>query len=1387
MTIYAPLPFQYVGTPHSAQEPGGERSHTGPLFWGWDFSPNNQVLQAYGDGVVVDGYDGFPSTTGDEGVEADNVNDGMENSRDSELGNYITVEYGRGTQHSFFMTYLHLQQGSIPDFLLSDSEGDVTFEARQNLGISGNSGDYTENGVNKAYLNHVHIHFGDRLIKFDYAGGTGGWIADGSGVAQYPGGYVEIVTSNSESLFFLGYNDHDVFYSSGNGDRFSAGGGNDLVHLGKGDDYVDGGAGVDAVVIDASASDYSSAGSIVRIGDSILLRGGEGQDHLHDVETIQFSDRTFPTSLIRQNTYVIDVRNDVYVDKVVGGTTLLSSTSDGMLHCSLPSLDLTEEGVGQRSFWDVVLDLLPRIHLPDDGGTQLLIQTSGGELALDTSVRYFKLADFQPVETTQLLEVLRARTPPDDGNDEVPGAIQIGSGTITSYTSAEGSIESQNDVDVFRAELQGGQKYAFLLWADATQVGNLDPQLTIRDTNSQVWRNDNLTNDTTMSFISFVAPVSGTYYFEATGVAGSTGDYWLNITPINNDPTADGFTPTAGETDPGNNSSWDWQGTEDDDNFPPLDWDPNHGDLDAANRLRGKGGDDRIEAGRGNDIVLGDDGEDKLYGEEGDDTILGGRHDDIIYGWTGDDLIYGEEGDDTIRGDTFSSAGIGKDTIYGGYGDDAISGGSGDDYIKGEDDNDDIKGDAGDDELYGDSGDDALDGDAGDDQVYGGSGNDILDGGDGRDRLAGETGNDSLDGDDGDDALYGGVGSDTLRGGAGNDLLHGEDGTDTADFSDGNAGVVVSLFDEIAVSSDLGTDILHGIENVIGSNGKDVIDGNHSSNTIDGDSDDDILRGHGGNDLILGNGGRDVVWGDEGDDYVYGGIDDDEVRGGLGRDFLYGDSDNDHLRGEQGDDVIDGGDGVDSVFFWGEHDDFSLQLGASGEVIVTDLRAEGLEGRDVLTNVEYIEFFDGRALVSDLLAVAPVTSSDTAELLGDRPALVDLLANDTPNATAAHLQSVEVISGGGSVSIIGGQCVFDPGSDFDRLLVGETATVHVRYSIITSGFQIATGTAAFTVLGTVEPGILLKGTSANDELAGTPYADTLLGHGGNDLLHGDAGNDVLNGGTGIDTAWFTGPADTTVSLKTTATQATGHGNDQLQYIENVTSADGNDRLTGDSIANTLNAGGGNDTLLGGAGNDMLLGGSGNDLLRGDAGDDVLNGGTGVDTAWFTGIADTTVSLKTTAAQATGHGNDQLKYIENVTSADGNDRLTGDSVANILSAGGGNDTLLGGAGNDMLLGGSGNDLLRGDAGDDVLNGDSGADVFVFGIDFGTDVIANFDNDLDELRLDDAIWGGGLTPAEVVSTFGSVVSGSCVLDFGGGNTITVVGFSNLAALSNDLAFV
>lgn len=119
--------------------------------------------------------------------------------------------------------------------------------------------------------------------------------------------------------------------------------------------------------------------------------------------------------------------------------------------------------------------------------------------------------------------------------------------------------------------------------------------------------------------------------------------------------------------------------------------------------------------------------------------------------------------------------------------------------------------------------------------------------------------------------------------------------------------------------------------------------------------------------------------------------------------------------------------------------------------------------------------------------------------------------------------------------------------------------------------------------------------------------------------------------------------------------------------------------------------------------------------------------------------------------------------------------------------GGADTLSGGSGRDMLTGGAGRDVLTGGAGRDVLWGQAGQDVFVFRAHQGRDVVKDFTDDVDRLHLDENLWGGGLSVAQMLKTYGRIEAGRAVLDFGGGERLILNGITDLAQIMDDIDFM
>lgn len=82
--------------------------------------------------------------------------------------------------------------------------------------------------------------------------------------------------------------------------------------------------------------------------------------------------------------------------------------------------------------------------------------------------------------------------------------------------------------------------------------------------------------------------------------------------------------------------------------------------------ISGKGGNDSLYGGNGEDRLFGDDGNDHLYGGGGADRLYGGDNADRLYGGAGSDLLSGQNGNDTLIG------GAGRDYLFGGSGADTF-------------------------------------------------------------------------------------------------------------------------------------------------------------------------------------------------------------------------------------------------------------------------------------------------------------------------------------------------------------------------------------------------------------------------------------------------------------------------------------------------------------------------------------------------------------------------------------------------------------------------------------------------------------------------------------------------------------------------------------------
>ena len=228
------------------------------------------------------------------------------------------------------------------------------------------------------------------------------------------------------------------------------------------------------------------------------------------------------------------------------------------------------------------------------------------------------------------------------------------------------------------------------------------------------------------------------------------------------------------------------------------------------------------------------------YPDSPDDETAGGVAENVPANETdetesqddGDD----ESGDDSSDGDSLgsdaasdNSAGSGSDNSVAGAIDGVVlmPGSSATAMV----------GDAGDDVIVSSASGDALLGKAGADIVLGNEGDDVAVGGSGDDVIEGGAGRDVLLGGDGDDIFI-------AQNGDGSDMLFGGEGSDTLDLSAVTGGAVIDLgaYTPISTVKSGGvTDYLVGVENVIGSQGADVIKAGLAVNIMTGGEGEDVF------------------------------------------------------------------------------------------------------------------------------------------------------------------------------------------------------------------------------------------------------------------------------------------------------------------------------------------------------------------------------------------------------------------------------------------------------------------------------------------------------------------------------------------------------------------
>lgn len=723
------------------------------------------------------------------------------------------------------------------------------------------------------------------------------------------------------------------------------------------------------------------------------------------------------------------------------------------------------------------------------------------------------------------------------------------------------------------------------------------------------------------------------------------------------------------------------------------------------------------------DDLQGNDGANWLQGKGGDDTLIFSKGQDTLEGGTGTDTVVYAGVTATVNANLLTKLG----TVADGSNQELrsienLTGGAGNDILVGNDSANTLLGMVGKDTILGGAGDDNLQGGEGDDSLVGGAGADIISGGSGIDTVSyasssakvtvdltrtergmadprtvghdegmGDAliGIESVVGSAGDDEFFASVDAVTISGGAGIDTVDYHKHTSLLET---DPGVIADLSGAVAGTGWASGDAFDGIENLVGTQGKDTLYGDAGANLIEGGAGDDTVQGRLGNDTLdgglaldgglgqntlsyadraagtgvtvdlsstadangfitvsIGSGANQEtdkvknfanVVGGAGNDSLTGSALDNKLEGGEGADALVGLAGADSLFGGLGDDTLAGGEGAD-VLDGGEGQDLASYAAAAAAVTVD------LSGR--LTAM-------GEAMGDTFNSIEGLIGSAFNDVLG---------AADAGSNLQAGAGDDVLYSGRGADSLEGGD-----GVD----VVSYDAVVHDNGVIVD---LLNTSLSEGDVLVGIES---VFGSKGSDTFYASASASIYI-DGGNDTTSDTFKNTVSYEKSGL-----------AVDAVTGVTASLADSTKFSANIDHLIGSDARDVLTGNALANSI------------------LGGAGNDTLQVSAGKDTLDGGTGIDFVDFSSLgASIAVTLPGDGGEITPSDNVDgstheltLKNIEGLKATNFDDSVTGSAGDDEIHGLEGNDALTGAGGDDTLLGGGGADTLDGGAGEDFAS-------------------------------------------------------------------------------------
>ncbi len=605
----------------------------------------------------------------------------------------------------------------------------------------------------------------------------------------------------------------------------------------------------------------------------------------------------------------------------------------------------------------------------------------------------------------------------------------------------------------------------------------------------------------------------------------------------------------------------------------------------------------------------------------------------------------------------------------------------------------------------------------GDDVIYGGGGNDTLYGGEGADTMDGGTGNDVLDGGEGVDTYVGGDGVDTVKLGF---------NRENVDLSD--------LVSSGEITSDDGVETVSGVEILefadSASEGRVLIVGANGFATLQ----DAIDAATGLDTILLSEGafGGGVIGASKAGLTIIGIRAEDDAAGRTGSES-----------------VIDGnllvqaeGVRIEGVKFSKDGAGAALTAAATGLVVVNSLfvqDAVAYSGIGIETNIGgagsgldvsgsafhgwatgiYVNGGENIAVGDNLfdgnnvgVSVDAYPGSSNISVSGNAfansgfehvgvglfDAVVDAGSIVGPNTFDASVREVGLYglnSGGQSISgtehsdgvfagsgndtfiyeIGQGSDTFDGGAGSDTLKI-DASSVAGDGTVTIGSSSLSVGSLTVNYNSVERFDITLGAGNHEVDASGSAFDQLTLNMGGGDDIYRAAAGlgHTLNGGDGE--------------------------NDLVDYsgLSNGLNIILNGTVSGSGVSHTLS---GFENVRGSTGNDSIVGTTGNNVFLASNGTDFISAGGGLDTFDASSASAAVIAFlnegSAWGSASWGSNSTSLRHVENLKGSDFDDVLEGNSSANELHGGLGNDRLAGYGGDDFIFGGDGIDTAVFDGG------------------------------------------------------------------------------------------